>query len=53
MANIPRKYPGETAIICGTGPTITAEIIGAVNDSGLRACGCSAPIAPMRFLTAM
>lgn len=28
---IPRKFPGETAIVCGTGPSITPEIIRLVN----------------------
>lgn len=41
MTNIPRKYPGDTAIICGTGPSITPEIINAVNRSGHRVFGAN------------
>ena len=39
--NIPRKYPGETAIVCGTGPSITPEIIKTVNHSGHRVFGAN------------
>ena len=38
---IPRKYPGDTAIVCGTGPSITPEIIKAVNNSGHRIFGAN------------
>jgi len=38
---IPRKYPGETAIVCGTGPSITPAIIEQVNGSGLRIFGAN------------
>ena len=38
---IPRKYPAEAAIVCGTGPSITPEIIEAVNASGLRIFGAN------------
>jgi len=30
---VPRRYPGETAIVCGTGPSITAEVIAACNKA--------------------
>ena len=36
MAEIPRKFEGETAVICGTGPSLNPDIIRAVNESGLR-----------------
>lgn len=39
--DIPCKYPGDTAIVCGTGPSITDEIIAAVNGSGLRVFGAN------------
>jgi hypothetical protein len=38
---IPRKFEGETAIVCGTGPSITPEIIKAVDDSGHRIFGAN------------
>jgi len=39
--NIPRKFEGETAIVCGTGPSITPEIIELVNGSGHRVFGAN------------
>ena len=39
--DIPRKFEGETAIVCGTGPSITPEIIKAVDDSGHRVFGAN------------
>ena len=41
MTDIPRKFPGDAAIVCGTGPSITPEIIDAVNHSGLRVFGAN------------
>jgi hypothetical protein len=38
---IPRKFEGETAIVCGTGPSITPEIIKTVDDSGHRVFGAN------------
>jgi len=38
---IPRKYEGDTAIVCGTGPSITPEIIKAVDNSGHRVFGAN------------
>jgi len=29
--NLPRRFPGETAIVCGTGPSITPQTIETVN----------------------
>jgi len=41
MTDIPRKYPGDTAIVCGTGQSITPKIIEAVNNSGHRIFGAN------------
>jgi hypothetical protein len=38
---IPRKFEGDTAIVCGTGPSITLEIIDQVNGSGCRVFGAN------------
>lgn len=38
---IPRKFEGETAIVCGTGPSITPEQIEIVNNSGCRVFGAN------------
>ena len=38
---IPCKFKGETAIVCGTGPSITPEAIKAVNESGLKVFGAN------------
>lgn len=38
---IPRKYPGQTGIVCGTGPSITPQTIEAVNQSGLPVFGAN------------
>lgn len=38
---IPRLYPGDTAIVCGTGPSITPEQIELVNNSGHRVFGAN------------
>ena len=39
--DIPRKFEGDTAIVCGTGPSITTEIIDAVNNSDCRVFGAN------------
>ena len=39
--DIPRLFEGETAIVCGTGPSITPEIIEQVNNSGCRVFGAN------------
>ena len=36
FASIPEKFPGETAIIAGTGPSLTPEDIALANESGAR-----------------
>ena len=38
---IPRKFEGEAAIVCGTGPSLNPEIIRTVNESGLRVFGAN------------
>ena len=38
---IPRKFEGEAAIVCGTGPSITPRVINAVNESGLPVFGAN------------
>lgn len=38
---IPRKFDGDTAIVCGTGPSLNPRIIDTVNSSGLLIFGAN------------